>query len=63
MTTEVNNETETEIDGAEFAALADHVLASLHVNPGAELSILFIDPSPWPSSTSDGWTCPARRTS
>ena len=46
MTTEVNNETETEIDGAEFAALADHVLASLHVNPGAELSILFVDPEP-----------------
>ena len=46
MTTEVNNETEIEIDGAEFVALADHVLGSLHINPGAELSILFIDPEP-----------------
>ena len=46
MTTEVNNETDVEIDGAEFAALADHVLRVMHVNPRAELSILFIDPEP-----------------
>lgn len=46
MTTEVNNETEVAIDGAEFAALADHVLRAMHVNPQAELNILFIDPEP-----------------
>ncbi|WP_194785129.1 rRNA maturation RNase YbeY [Actinomyces haliotis] len=46
MTTEVNNETDAEIDGAEFAALADHVLRAMHVNPRAELNILFIDPEP-----------------
>ena len=46
MTTEVNNETDVQIDGAEFAALADHVLRVMHVNPRAELSILFIDPEP-----------------
>ena len=46
MSTEVVNETQTVIDGAEFAALADHVLRNLHVNPRAELSILFIDPEP-----------------
>lgn len=46
MTTEVNNETDVEIDGAEFAALADHVLRAMHVNPRAELNILFIDPEP-----------------
>ena len=46
MTTEVNNETDVEIDGAEFAALADHVLRAMHVNPQAELNILFIDPEP-----------------
>ena len=34
------------IDAAEFAALADHVLRVMHVNPRAELSILFIDPEP-----------------
>ena len=46
MSTEVLNETQTVIDGAEFAALADHVLRVMHVNPRAELSILFIDPEP-----------------
>lgn len=46
MSTEVVNETETPIDGTEFAALADHVLRTMHVNPLAELNILFIDPEP-----------------
>ena len=46
MSTEVNNETGAAIDAAEFAALADHVLRVMHVNPRAELSILFIDPEP-----------------
>ena len=46
MSTEVVNETETPIDGAEFAALADHVLRTMHVNPLAELNVLFIDPEP-----------------
>lgn len=46
MTTEVINETTTPIDAAEFAALADHVLSAMHVNPLAELNILFIDPEP-----------------
>lgn len=44
--TEVINETEYEIDGAEFAALADHVLTNMHVATDAELNILFIDPKP-----------------
>ncbi|MDO4899828.1 rRNA maturation RNase YbeY [Actinomyces sp.] len=46
MTTEVINETSTNIDAAEFAALADYVLAAMHVSPLAELNILFIDPEP-----------------
>lgn len=46
MTTEVINETTTPIDAAEFAALADHVLSTMHVSPLAELNILFIDPEP-----------------
>ena len=46
MTTEVNNETEVVLDEAEFAALADHVLSALHVNPLAELAIIFVDPEP-----------------
>jgi len=46
MSTEVNNETGVAIDAAEFAALADHVLRVMHVNPRAELSILFVDPEP-----------------
>ncbi|MCI1641179.1 MAG: rRNA maturation RNase YbeY [Actinomyces sp.] len=44
--TEILNETETEVDGAEFAALADFVLTQMHVSSGAELNILFIDPEP-----------------
>lgn len=44
--TEVINETEYEIDGAEFAALADFVLTAMHVATDAELNILFIDPAP-----------------
>lgn len=46
MSIEVNNETDVAIDGAEFVALAEHVLAAMHVSPQAELSILFIDPEP-----------------
>ncbi len=44
--TEVLNETSYDIDGEEFAALADYVLAQMHVSPSAELNILFIDPEP-----------------
>lgn len=44
--TEVIDETDYEIDGAEFAALADHVLTNMHVATDAELNILFIDPKP-----------------
>jgi probable rRNA maturation factor len=40
---EVNNETEAEVDEAEFAALARFVLDTLHVHPQSELSILFVD--------------------
>lgn len=41
--TEVLNETDYQIDGAEFAALADYVLTQMHVSPSCELNILFID--------------------
>lgn len=44
--TEVINETDYEIDAAEFAALADHVLTAMHVATDVELNILFIDPKP-----------------
>ena len=46
MTTEVNNETDVDIDVAEFSQLADHVLRAMHVSPRAELNILFVDPEP-----------------
>ena len=42
MTVEVNNETECEVDEAEFAALARHVLDAMHVHPQTELSILMV---------------------
>ena len=43
MSIEVNNESGFEVDEAEFAALARHVLDALHVHPLAELSILLVD--------------------
>ncbi|BDZ43212.1 endoribonuclease YbeY [Paraoerskovia sediminicola] len=44
MSIEVNNETDVEVDEAEFAALARYVLDSLHVHPQTELAILFAEP-------------------
>lgn len=44
--TEVINETDREIDGSEFVALADYVLDQMHVSTSVELNILFIDPEP-----------------
>ncbi|MDO5747064.1 MAG: rRNA maturation RNase YbeY [Actinomycetaceae bacterium] len=46
MSTEVCNETDVDIDCSEFVRLASFVLHQMHVNPQAELNILFIDPSP-----------------
>ena len=43
MSTEVVNETQAVVDGTEFAALADHVLRTLHVNPLAELHARWLD--------------------
>ena len=44
--TEVINETDYEINEAEFSALADYVLDQMHVSTSVELNILFIDPEP-----------------
>ena len=44
--TEVLNETDYDIDCAEFAALADYVLTQMHVASDAELNILFIGAGP-----------------
>lgn len=46
MSTEVCNETDYAIDAAEFSQLATYVLEQMHVNPQAELSILFYEPQP-----------------
>ena len=43
MSIEVNNETEAEVDEAEFAALGRYVLDAMRVHPQSELSILFVD--------------------
>lgn len=43
MTIEVCNETDYEVNESEFADIARFVLDKMHVNPKAELSILFID--------------------
>jgi probable rRNA maturation factor len=42
MSVEVNNESGVEVDEAEFAALARHVLDAMHVHPQTELSILLV---------------------
>ena len=43
MSIEVNNESGFEVDEAEFAALARHVLDAMNVHPLTELSILLVD--------------------
>lgn len=43
MSIEVLNETETEIDLDEFAALGEYLFAQLHVGSGVEMSFIFID--------------------
>ncbi len=43
MTIEVCNETTYKVDEKEFADIARFVLDKMHVNPKAELSIIFID--------------------
>jgi len=40
---DVNNETDAELDEAEFAALAMYVLGEMHVASEADLAILFVD--------------------
>jgi probable rRNA maturation factor len=40
---DVNNETDAQLDEAEFAALGAYVLGEMHVAPDAELAILFVD--------------------
>lgn len=46
MAVEVINETEVDIDLAEFSDLADYVLTQMHVSTDSELSILFIEEEP-----------------
>ena len=43
MSIEVNNESGVEVDEAEFAALARHVLDAMHVHPQTALSVLLVD--------------------
>lgn len=43
MGIEVNNESGVATDEAEIAALARHVLTSLHIHPQAELSVVLVD--------------------
>ncbi|MGB9375988.1 MAG: rRNA maturation RNase YbeY [Mycobacteriales bacterium] len=45
MTVEVANESGVQVDEAELAALAGHVLVAMGVNPMAELSVLLVDQS------------------
>lgn len=40
---DVNNETDTQLDEAEFAALATYVLSEMYVASDADLAILFVD--------------------
>ena len=42
MSVEVSNESGHDVDEAEFAALARHVLDAMHVHPQTDLSILLV---------------------
>ncbi len=42
MSIEVNNESDYEVDEAEFAALARYVLDEMHVHPQTDLSIMLV---------------------
>ncbi|MBK5249740.1 MAG: rRNA maturation RNase YbeY [Actinomycetales bacterium] len=44
MSTDVTNESDHELDEAEFAALARYVLDEMHVHPQADLAIMFVTP-------------------
>lgn len=46
MSIEVVNETTETIDLDEFRAVAEYVLAQMHVSSEAELAVMFIDPEP-----------------
>ena len=52
--TEVINETDYEINEAEFSALADYVLDQMHVSSDAEVNIIFIDPEALPKLMAAG---------
>ncbi|GAA2528598.1 rRNA maturation RNase YbeY [Rarobacter incanus] len=43
MGVEVNNESGFEVDEAEFSALAQYVMAQMHLHPQTELAIVFVD--------------------
>ncbi|WP_448061138.1 rRNA maturation RNase YbeY [Cellulomonas hominis] len=42
MSIEVNNESDHEVDEAEFAALARYVLDEMHLDPATDLSIMLV---------------------
>ena len=44
MSTDVTNESDHELDEAEFAALARYVLDGMHVHPQADLAIMYVTP-------------------
>ncbi|MGO1316976.1 MAG: rRNA maturation RNase YbeY [Cellulomonadaceae bacterium] len=44
MSVEVNNESGTPVDEAEFAALARFVMDAMHLDPATELSVLMVTP-------------------
>ena len=60
--TEVINETDYDINVAEFSALADYVLDQMHVSSDAEVNIIFIEPKPM-EELHVRWLPPARRPS
>ena len=43
MSIEVSNESGVRADGREIVALAEHVLAAMHVHRNAEMSVLLVD--------------------
>lgn len=60
MSIDVNNESGTDIDEQAILDVARYAVARMRIHPLSELSVIVVDADAWSSSTSSGWTSPAR---
>ena len=59
MSIEVSNESGIDVSEAELVSVARFVIASMDVNPSAELSMVLLDTAAMADLHTRGWTCPA----